>query len=203
MSVPQSSRSATVTGLSGRVSALKFMQRASPSSPSTPTKPSSQSAAASPSPAPSAPGSPAVGNEEEQWTLSPAAIAKLRGKKKADKKERVKIVQEAGFDAWLINQEKEQEGGSRQTFGSLGKRKQTAEEEERLREEPDFEEEGEEVEETPKGFLKPGSLSKRSKQESSSDSGSKKAKKGGRDQDQVVSVRKGRGGKAGISGGRR
>ena len=200
MSVPQSSRSATVTGLSGRVSALKFMQRASPSSsPSnTPTKASQSTPLASPSPAPSAPGSPAVGNEEEQWTLSPAAIAKLRGKRKVDKKEGVKIVQEAGFDAWLIGQEKEQEGGSRQTFGSLGKRKQTAEEEARLKEEPNFEEE--EEEEEPKGFVKPGTLTnKRSKH----DEGAKKARKGSRDQDKVVSVRKGRGGKAGISGGRR
>ncbi|PWY98137.1 hypothetical protein BCV70DRAFT_218966 [Testicularia cyperi] len=101
MSTP-SGRSATVTGLSGRVQALKFMQRGGaaspsttpgraspshslPSSPSTPARQlqigtASLSGAASPvesrtaSPAPALPGAA----EDEQWSLSPAKIAQLR-----------------------------------------------------------------------------------------------------------------------------
>ena len=145
MSAPPG-RSATVTSLSGRVNALKFMQRASPAS--TPTKSTTASTSASTSrtpaspspaasPAPSVPGSPAVGGaEEEQWALSPAAIAKLRAKAQANTQSSKNntaaaptISHEAGFDAWLITREKQTAAAdskptSRQTFGKLGKQKE-------------------------------------------------------------------------------
>lgn len=249
MSAPPG-RSATVTSLSGRVNALKFMQRASasassstssssPSSPSTPAKASTQTIPlASPSPAQpgspsvSVPGSPSLAAaEEDQWTLAPAAIAKLRAKAAGHKREGVKISQEAGFDAWLIEREKKQpeagqsqgQGrGQRQTFGSLKKRPQEDDEEQQGQGvkkrskaphdtqdglEPEFQESEEsEVEQKPKGFVKPGSVKKQQKQ-GGSPSGSKKAKKNSsqgssKDQDKVVYARK-RGGKLGISGGGR
>ncbi|SPO31020.1 uncharacterized protein UTRI_05342_B [Ustilago trichophora] len=243
MSAPPG-RSATVTSLSGRVNALKFMQRASPStsssSPSTPSKPSTsrtpQVASPSPStgtsPAPSIPGSPALGGaaEEEQWSLSPAAIAKLRakahGKSSQQKKEEAlpTISQEAGFDAWLISREKESSAAAqekklnaRQTFGKLGKNKEDDNDEDegeskkRSRSnhnrdnnddglEPDFESASED--EKPKPSK---GFVKPGSLKSESPSASKKAKKntpGKKDQDKVVFARK-RGGKLGISGGSR
>lgn len=85
--------------------------------------------------------------QDERWSLSPAAIAKLRAQAQANqpqtktsnqhkKAPTVNISQEAGFDAWLITREKEslvdqakeQRVASRQTFGRLGK-KQTDDEE--------------------------------------------------------------------------
>lgn len=217
-------RSATVTSLSGRVNALKFMQRASNSSStsspaSTPSKPNAPSSShstprASPTPASPAAGSGTTAETEEQWTLSPAAIDKLRAKNQNSRKEKggPRIVQEAGFDAWLITREKEQQGGSRQTFGSLAKRREEDEEsKKRAREEPDFEHSdndescSEEEEKSAKGFVKPGDFSKKkSKKQVDSDppARGKKANQGGKkDQDKVVFARK-RGGKAGISGGR-
>lgn len=131
------------------------------------------------------------------------------------------IEQEAGFDAWLISTK--EVSSSRQTFGSFGKQEQDEEEEKKKKrsrgqaddggEEPDFDEQ-ESEEETPKGFVKPGSLGNKSKQNKGSESkervgspsSSKKARKdkgrGGKDQDKVVYARK-RGGKLGISGGGR
>ncbi|TKY88863.1 hypothetical protein EX895_002104 [Sporisorium graminicola] len=252
MSAPPG-RSATVTSLSGRVNALKFMQRASPSSTSnTPTKPtasSSRTPLASPSPAtaaaaspsPSVPGSPFGGAvDEEQWSLSPAAIAKLRAKASRPETASVQkkgptISQEAGFDAWLITREKQVPGDSassrtsqRQTFGKLGKQKQEADEDQDSKKrsrgqhddndddednaeglEPDFES-GESEQESPKRFVKPGSLSngknkdKRSDKQHQESPSAKKPKKNGagKDQDKVVFARK-RGGKPGISGGGR
>ncbi|GAC94877.1 hypothetical protein PHSY_002450 [Pseudozyma hubeiensis SY62] len=221
------------------------MQRASPSSsPSsaanTPVKSSQPASPASPlsTPGPSSstliPGSPSFGAEEEQWSLSPAAIAKLRAKargqsQKAEAKG-VSISQEAGFDAWLIEREKQPTSGegknqsARQTFGKLGKQKDEDEEREgkqdskkRARgtkeehgQEPDFEEseDSDEELENPKGFVKPGSIKGKKdekKREGDSSSPNKKAKKNakaGKDQDKVVFARK-RGGKLGISGGGR
>ncbi|SNX87103.1 uncharacterized protein MEPE_05813 [Melanopsichium pennsylvanicum] len=143
MSTP-SGRSATVTSLSGRVNALKFMQRASPSSPSSsPSKPTASTSAtctlASPSPAAASPAlaSSTFGGEasEENWSLSTAAIAKLRAKAtgQLQTNKQVKqgptISQEAGFDAWLIGREDLENSSSatkqssRQTFGKLDKRR--------------------------------------------------------------------------------
>ncbi|KAJ9474919.1 hypothetical protein PHBOTO_004789 [Pseudozyma hubeiensis] len=245
MSAPPG-RSATVTSLSGRVSALKFMQRASPSSsPSsaanTPVKSSQPASPASPlsTPGPSTstliPGSPSFGAEEEQWSLSPAAIARLRAKAQGQSQKveakGVRISQEAGFDAWLIEREKHPTSGegkkqsARQTFGKLGKQKDEDEEQESKQDskkrsrgskeeqgqEPDFEESedsDEEEENKPKRFVKPGSIKGKSgakKSEGDSPSSNKKAKKNakaGKDQDKVVFARK-RGGKLGISGGGR
>lgn len=223
MSAPPG-RSATVTSLSGRVNALKFMQRASPSSsPSTPSRPTAAAAAtatASPSPAasPSAsiPGSPSIGAgaiEEEQWSLSPAAIANLRAKAQGQShptdKERSnapRIEQEAGFDAWLINRETQQQQqqtsgsgrrtGHRQTFGVLGKRKQDQNgQEEQEEQEPtsdnrskgrdrdqaeaeadSLSDEGAENQ-SATGFVKPGSLKKGDRKSEASASASKRAKK--------------------------
>ena len=202
MSAPPG-RSATVTSLSGRVSALKFMQRASPSTSSTPTKSTASSSRtplgspspAASSPAPCIPGSPAFGAaaaEEEQWSLSPAAIARLRAKatgsnrgNKTKATDVPTISQEAGFDAWLITREKEQPSeatnpgrtSQRQTFGKLGKQKQGQDDEreeqdskKRSRGQQDDEDDQtlepdfdeSEKEEEPKGFVKPGSLSAKS-----------------------------------------
>ncbi|SJX64603.1 uncharacterized protein SRS1_15420 [Sporisorium reilianum f. sp. reilianum] len=229
MSAPPG-RSATVTSLSGRVNALKFMQRASPSStPTKPTASTSRTPLASPSPAtpaslaPSLPGSPFAGAtaDEEQWSLSPAAIARLRARAAGSGNvgKGPTISQDAGFDAWLISQEapkevKEGKASQRQTFGKLGKLKQEGDEEQldskkRSRGsndaeeglEPDFESE-ESEEEKPKGFVKPGSLKKSKKGGKQESPSAKKAKKNGagKDQDKVVFARK-RGGKLGISGG--
>ncbi|KAJ1019850.1 hypothetical protein NDA13_006073 [Ustilago tritici] len=230
-------RSATVTSLSGRVNALKFMQRASPSS--TPTKASNSTASntaastshtplASPSLAASASGSPAPfgateGAVEEQWSLSPAAIARLRAKatgSKEKKKETTgpEISQQAGFDAWLITRDQPTsvagKGDSRQTFGKLGKNKEedpddtepgSSKKRSRTDEgeglEPDFDSASNSSEaDELKGFVKPGTLQgARKQQRQSSPSSAKQARSGGKkDQDKVVFARK-RGGKAGIS----
>lgn len=232
MSAPPG-RSATVHSLSGRVNALKFMQRASPSS--TPTKSTTSTLPSTPatpaSPSTSVPASPSIGGEDEQWSLSPAAIARLRAKAQGQSKNvGPTIEQEAGFDAWLITREKEAQSSeergaktsSRQTFGKLGKQKEDDDEEDSKKrsrgaddgegEEPDFDED-ESEDEKPRGFVKPGSLSKSNKakrsekqEQAPSPSSSKKARKdkgkGGKDQDKVVYARK-RGGKLGISGGGR
>lgn len=143
----------------------------------------------------------------------------------------MKISQEAGFDAWLIEREKQPTSGegkkqsARHTFGKLGKQKDENEEQESKQDskkrargskeehgqEPDFDESedsDEEEQEQPKGFVKPGSITGKSgakKSGGDSSSSNKRAKKNakaGKDQDKVVFARK-RGGKLGISGGGR
>ncbi|SPO30725.1 uncharacterized protein UTRI_05342 [Ustilago trichophora] len=249
MSAPPG-RSATVTSLSGRVNALKFMQRASPSSsssfssssPSTPSKPrvsrrsqlASPSPSAGASPAPSISESSALGGEaeEEQWSLSPAAIAKLRAKAQGKNIQQKNadalpiISQEAGFDAWLITREKdsvvaeeEKKPNARQTFGKLGKNKQDDNDEEEGQSRKRSRSNNHNNKDEDDGGLEPdfGSASQDEKSKpskgfvkpgslkSENPSASKKAKKntgGKKDQDKVVFARK-RGGKLGISGGGR
>lgn len=243
MSAPPG-RSATVTSLSGRVNALKFMQRATASSASSAasasntrtesstasqrTPPASRSPATT-SPSASIRASPLLGAaEEEQWSLSPAAIAKLRTRAQAQAQaqsqsqsqsqshqsttqepKRPKIYQEAGFDAWLIEREKQLSDeatnriNQRHTFGQLGKQQggdEDEDEDEGEDEEQDSrkrprgqtdDEQGQESEESEEQgsqprFVKPGSLGKRSKSNTkhiangSPDSLSNKANKGKR-----------------------
>lgn len=263
MSAPPG-RSATVTSLSGRVNALKFMQRATASSASSAasasntrtesstasqrTPPASRSPATT-SPSASIRASPLLGAaEEEQWSLSPAAIAKLRPRAQAQAQsqsqsqshqsttqepKRPKIYQEAGFDAWLIEREKQLSDeatnriNQRHTFGQLGKQQggdkdedEGEDEEQDSRKRPrgqTDDEQGQESEESEEQgsqprFVKPGSLGKRSKSNTkhiangSPDSLSNKANKGKRrtsNDQDKVVFTRKRGGKPGISGGGR
>lgn len=151
MSTPSQGRSVTVTGLSGRVQALKFMQRGSAagtssSTPSAPTSATSTpfkqttsghstpaSGQASPALSPSTPTAAGnFGQEDEQWSLSPAKISQLTAhvRPKAPQSagtpvSPAKIEHEAGFEAWLLSREREssrsasESTNTRQTFGSF------------------------------------------------------------------------------------
>lgn len=135
MSTPSQGRSVTVTGLSGRVQALKFMQRGStasssgtstPSTPSTPIKhagtTSGHSTPAQTSSAPLSPtltaspaaAAPSYAPDEEQWSLSPAKISQLTAKAKAQNRHTAttsavpsaNIEHEPGFETWLLDRER-------------------------------------------------------------------------------------------------
>lgn len=203
MSAPPG-RSATVTALSGRVHALKFMQRGSPSTPSkttsetpaTPSTPASPSPAASP--APSVPGSPAAAfGQDEQWSLSPAAIARIRANAKTPTAKAGPVIShEAGFESWLIKRTGAEQPAANQrlTFGKIGKTNTVGTEPEVEADESRAA--SDEDEQKGERFLKPGS-SKRSAQAE----GKAAKKQRRRGEDKVVIARK-RGGKPGISGGR-
>ncbi|SPO47587.1 uncharacterized protein PSANT_05275 [Moesziomyces antarcticus] len=170
MSAPPG-RSATVTALSGRVHALKFMQRGSPSTPSkttsetpaTPSTPASPSPAASP--APSVPGSPAAAfGQDEQWSLSPAAIARIRANAKTPTAKAGPVIShEAGFESWLIKRTGAEQPAANQrlTFGKIGKTNTAGTEPEVEADESRAA--SDEDEQKGERFLKPGS-SKRSAQ---------------------------------------
>lgn len=179
MSEPSQSRSITVTGLSGRVQALKFMQRgsaagATSSTPSAPTSATSTPArqatsgystpaSGQTSPAPHTPAaSGSYGQEEEQWSLSPAKISQLTAKAQVKALQNAskpaspaKIEHEAGFEAWLLSRERNSantssESGAttntRQAFGSFkapvasetGAKRSRDHTEEESRTEPEF-----------------------------------------------------------------